>query len=156
MTRELAQDVDIELWVFNTALAIRYRLIVESYISGKTLCHYVYDALELPNDVLAIGGQTGLQFTYQLVMNSQSTDDNDRRAQIIDGQECSIAELGIYDGTQLELQISIAQIGSNRVSVPAVYRGDEDEVKEQDENFIPRALKRRLLKKAFGHLSDRF
>lgn len=127
----------IMLFVSNAQLEINRQFHVDSALSGIEFCQHVYEALELKGHVSAIGGRMRLQFTYQLLKNDI----------LLDELETPLATLGIADGSQIALKVSVVQIAHNRVSAPVGYRAEGSL-----DDIIPLPILKRLLAEAFGHL----
>ncbi|UCD79005.1 MAG: hypothetical protein JSW26_26980 [Desulfobacterales bacterium] len=60
--------------------------------------------------------------------------------------ESSLEQMGIRDGTCLDMQVTLEQFGPDQNNLTVAYRKSESDAK------IPQKLANRLIQEAFGHL----
>jgi len=128
----------IGVYIRNQDLSIQHFISISPIISGWQFAAQVYSALQLKESISAPGGFIGLRFKYQLLFNNTPL-----------LEQLSLAEAGVTDNSIIDLQVLVEQFTAKKTSISVEYRPARE-----SEEMSPQMV-RRLMEKAFGHLSEK-
>lgn len=109
-----AQDPTIELYVRNKELSVAHVIAVSENSTGQQLERQVHKDLALPDDETRFNGAVGARFRYQLKHAERQ----------IPANNTPLAELGIKDGSTIDLEVQVEWVGPSGPSPTVTYRGD--------------------------------
>lgn len=109
-----AQDPTIELYVRNKELSVAHVIAVPENSTGQQLERQVHKDLALPDDETRFNGAVGARFRYQLKHAERQ----------IPADDTPLAELGIKDGSTIDLEVQVEWVGPSGPSPTVTYRGD--------------------------------
>lgn len=129
---------DIEIYVRNQALHVVHVVMIPPRTTGQELMSIVRASLGLKDKVDDFGGQVGARFAYWLEHDNRQLPANK-----------PLAELRIGEHSEINLGVRVIWFG------PGASGASETFLNETPSGFN-KALRNRLIHKAFGHLMRRY
>lgn len=130
----VGQGPVIELYVRNRALSVAHPMTVPEKSTGQELMDLVRSSLGLPKEVTKFNGAVGMNFYYQIM-----------KADVAIPLDGKISQLGITDGTIIDLEVQLEPFGPEGSSPRVIYR-------QGASAGLSPAMTRSLMRSAFGHL----
>lgn len=125
----------IGVYIFNKTFSVQHFMRIFPEVSGEKLFAQVRTALDLKENVSAIGGKVGLRFQYELLFNGKPIP-----------KHLPLSHCGIKNEDSVDLKVLVEHFAPGKPAHPTEYRNKESNIE------LDAKLKEKLYKQAFGHL----